>query len=262
MLTFIKIGGSLITDKTVEKSYKADIAQRLAKEIQQARTQDPTTRLLIGHGSGSFGHYAAKRYGTINGVHTPSEWTGFAEVATVAAELSSRITQDFATAGIPIWRLQPSASVLCRDGTITHMATTPIQTALENNIVPLVHGDVAVDEVRGGTIISTETIFTYLAHHLPVQRIVLLGEVAGVYDQDGNVIIEITPTNLQEITAALGGSRGTDVTGGMVSKVTDMVRLVQEINGLNIHIIDGSQPHLLFDVLTGQKIAGTSIHAT
>ena len=60
MLTFVKLGGSLITDKRVENSFRAEAAARVAAEIQSALAQNPDLRLLIGHGSGSFGHVAAQ----------------------------------------------------------------------------------------------------------------------------------------------------------------------------------------------------------
>lgn len=72
MLTFVKLGGSLITDKRGEQAYRAEVMARTAAEIAQAyATERP---LLIGHGSGSFGHVAAQKYGTAQGVRTPEEW--------------------------------------------------------------------------------------------------------------------------------------------------------------------------------------------
>ncbi|MEL6269356.1 MAG: isopentenyl phosphate kinase [Chloroflexota bacterium] len=259
MTTFIKIGGSLITDKTREKHFRADVARRIANELQTAHfaTEEP---LLLGHGSGSFGHYAAKRYGTVQGVASRDEWRGFAEVGTVAAELSELMMQTLHDAGLPVWRIQPSASVLCEDGNIVQMNTHPIDIALNNGLVPLVHGDVALDRARGGTIISTETIFAYLATQIPVNRIIILGEVPGVYDKNKQLVDEITPGSLTQLEAALGGSHGTDVTGGMLTKVRDMVQLVQAINGLEVIIAGGMEPGLLPALITGKTAAGTRIY--
>ncbi len=260
MLTFIKLGGSLITDKRIESSFRQDVTARVAHEIAAALRDKPALRVLIGHGSGSFGHFAAKRYRTIEGVHTPEEWRGFAEVATTAAELNYLVAKTLHTAGVPVWRLQPSASALACDGRIAHLSAEPVQQALERGLVPLVYGDVALDTVRGGTIISTETIFFYLAHHIRVNQILLLGEVAGVYDQNGIVIPEITPDNIADIENALGGSSGTDVTGGMETKVRDMLALTQRKRGLTIRIMDGTQPDLLRRTLLDETQSGTLIH--
>lgn len=259
MLTFMKLGGSLITDKRVEASFREDVASRIAAEIASALNETDDLRLLIGHGSGSFGHFAAKRYRTIEGVHSQAEWRGFAEVATVAAELNYRMAQTLQAAGVPVWRIQPSASAVSRDGELVSMALNPLQAALEHGLVPLVYGDVALDTVRGGTIISTETIFFYLSRHFPVRRILLLGEVEGVYNRDGRIIPAITPASFDAVKPALGGSAGTDVTGGMETKVRDMLALAQRVSGLEIRIMDGRQPGLLRDTLLSQAEPGTRI---
>lgn len=261
MLTFIKFGGSLITDKRGEKAYRQAVVERLAAEIAAALDAAPELQLLIGHGSGSFGHVAARRYATRDGVQTPEQWRGFAHVATVASELSQRVTDTLDAAGVPVWRLQPSASARSAGGEIVSMALDPIRAALAHGLVPLVHGDVSLDDARGGTIISTETIFFYLAQQLPVQRVLLLGEVKGVYDLSQAVIPEITPGNLPQVEAALGGADGADVTGGMKTKVRDMVALVRRLPHLSIRIFDGRAPGLLTETLLDRAAPGTLIRA-
>lgn len=261
MLTFVKLGGSLITDKRVENSFRSETAARIASEIQEALAQDSSLRLLIGHGSGSFGHVAAKQYGTMEGVRTDSQWRGFAHVARVASELSFLMTKTLEDAGIPVVRFQPSASAIAQDGRIKSMNSEPIRRALQQNLVPLVHGDVAFDDIRGGSIISTETIFFFLARSLPVEQVLLLGDVEGVYDSVGNVIPTITPPSLHDVERALGGSAGTDVTGGMETKVRDMVALVQEVPQISIRIMSGQQPYLLRDTLLNRVMPGTLICA-
>jgi isopentenyl phosphate kinase len=259
MLTFVKLGGSLITDKRQENTFRPDVAARIAQEIHTALTARPALRLLVGHGSGSFGHVAANRYGTMQGVHTPERWRGYAQVANVAAELNYLMTQTLQSAGIPVLRIQPSASALARDGEVVSMSMPPIRNAIAHNLVPLVYGDVALDEVRGGTIISTEAVFTYLAHNLPVTKILELGDTDGVYAHDGSIIPRITPATYASIESALGGSAGTDVTGGMRSKVQDLLRLVQSIPHLTVRIMSGTTPGLLADTLSGDANPGTLI---
>jgi isopentenyl phosphate kinase len=261
MLTFVKFGGSLITDKRIESSFHEAVVARLGQEIQAAIDSNPELRLLIGHGSGSFGHFAAKQYGTMQGVRTPEQWRGFAHVATTAAELNYLTARTLQAAGLAIWRFQPSASARSRDGVLVELALEPIRQAIAHNITPLVYGDVALDDVRGGTIISTETIFFYLAQQLQVKHILLLGEVEGVYDRDGQVIPEITPENYQTIEDALGGSAGIDVTGGMETKVRDMLALTQTVRGLTIRVMRGSTPDLLRQTLLDQAQPGTLIHS-
>ncbi|MEP7285641.1 MAG: isopentenyl phosphate kinase [Chloroflexota bacterium] len=260
-LTFIKLGGSLITDKRESQHFHQAIMQRAAGEIVQALAAQPSLRLLIGHGSGSFGHVAAQKYGTATGVHSLDAWRGYAEVATIARRLNSLVVEALFEAGLPVLSIQPSSSAQCDDGKIISMAVEPIRAALEHQLVPVVYGDVALDSQRGGTIISTETIFFTLAESLHPARIMLLGEVEGVYDASGNIIPHITPDNLESIATALGGSHGTDVTGGMASKVRQMVALAQQLPGLQIRIFSGTTPGQIESAVTGQSAPGTLITA-
>lgn len=261
MLIFMKLGGSMITDKQVAESFRREATQQIAEEIARAVQTQPDLKLLIGHGSGSFGHVTAKKYGTRQGVQTAEEWNGFTQVNRVAAKLNALVSETLAEENLPILRVQPSASTLSHDGHIVSMETETIQRALDHSLIPLVYGDVAFDAVRGGTIISTETIFFYLAGKLPVNRILLLGEVDGVYDETHTVIPEIKPSTFHLYEKAIGGSSGTDVTGGMDTKVRDMLTLIEAIPRLQIHIFNGHQHGLLERALKGDHSFGTLLKA-
>lgn len=262
MLTFVKLGGSLITDKRVEQTFRADVMTRVAAEVAGALDVTPHP-IIIGHGSGSFGHFPAHTHGTIQGVATRDQWRGFAEVAMAAADLNALMAHALWDAGVPVWRIQPSASLTARDGIPHSMSIQAINMALAHDLVPLVYGDVAVDAVRGGTIISTEMLFTYLAQEMPVTRIILVGEVDGVLNDAGSVMSSITPATVAEAKSALRGSSGTDVTGGMLTKVTDMVALVTQKPALTIKIVNGTVAGILQTVLADPERhdIGTTISA-
>lgn len=259
-LIFLKLGGSLITDKTRAYTARREVIERLADEARQALDAAPDLRLLIGHGSGSFGHWAAKPHGTRQGVRTLAQWRGYAEVAAAAACLNRIVTDAFLETGIPTLSVQPSASAHCRDGILERLDTRPIRTALAQGLVPLVYGDVALDDVRGGTIISTEDIFFYLADELRPTRILLLSQVPGVLDSGDAVLPRITPPDLPTLHKTLTGSRGVDVTGGMEDKVTRMVKLVQQHPQMRVHILTGVEPGLLTRALLDDTLCvGTRI---
>lgn len=260
MITLVKIGGSLITDKNAQASFRADVMARLARELRQARTAQPHQAVIVGHGSGSFGHFEAKQYNTVDGVTSPEEWLGFAKVAFVASELNRLVLQALHAEALPALRFAPSASVLAQNKRITTFAIAPIQHALTHGLLPVVYGDAVLDIALGGTIASTETVFTHLVTALPVSKIFLLGEVDGVYDSHGLVIPHITPTNVSLYASALKGSEGVDVTGGMLTKVSDMLALAQSKPNLTIRILNGLTPNALLNALEGQAI-GTLITA-
>lgn len=266
-LVFVKLGGSIITDKSRPETARPEVIERLAAEVARALAARPDLRLVLGHGSGSFGHVSARQFGTREGVRTPADWRGFATVAAVAARLNRIVGDVTLAAGIPIWSLQPSASARCRAGALVFLEAAPVGEALARGLVPLVYGDVALDEVQGGTIISTEQIFAYLARRFHPARLILVGAVDGVFrgdplrDPSAPPIPEISAGNWQEVQAALGSSHATDVTGGMLSKVEQMLDLVRDLPGLVVHLLSGERAGALESALLDPKgaVGGTVI---
>jgi isopentenyl phosphate kinase len=250
-VTFLKLGGSLLTDKTAVEALRKDVLWRLAAEIAGALQSDRSLRLVLGHGSGSYGHVAAARFDTRAGASTADEWMGYAEVSDAAARLNRAVCRAMLEAGLPAVSLQPSASAQCQDGRIVHLATGTIAAALEAGLVPVIYGDVAFDAVRGGTIISTEEIMSYLAASLRPKRLLLAGETEGVLDEHGQPIALLDNHRVETISAAIGGSRGTDVTGGMASKVRGMLSLVGAVEGLTVRVFSGLQPGNVHEALLG-----------
>ena len=60
-LVFLKLGGSLITDKNTPRTARIEVLQRVGIEIKSALEQDSSLQILLGHGSGSFGHFSGKK---------------------------------------------------------------------------------------------------------------------------------------------------------------------------------------------------------
>ena len=258
MTVFVKLGGSLITDKNTPRTPRPETIPRLMREIAEARAARPEMRLVLGHGSGSFGHVEGKKYGTRAGVRTEAEWHGFAEVQAAAGLLNRLVIDAAREAGLPVVNFPPSASAVCRDGVIQAMALVPIQAALDHNLIPLAFGDVAIDEVRGGTIVSTEDVFRYLALPLKPDRILLAGIEPGVLARwpNGEVIPEITSIDM---LGEVGGAHAADVTGGMASKVREMLALAANVPGVTIQIFSGETPGLVRAALMGEAMPGTLI---
>ena len=262
MTTLIKLGGSLVTDKLSARSFRRAAVQAIARQLLDLRALQPERRLVVGHGSGSFGHFEARKHNTIEGVRNADERLGFASVGAVASELGQLVLRELVAAGLPALRFPPSAFQIARDKYPVHLDTRPLALALAQGYLPLVHGDIALDESIGGTIISTEALFARLVEPLQVTSIILLGNVAGVGDQRGQVISHITADNLVRYESALGQSDGVDVTGGMRQKVLEMLDLAQRHPDLNIVIADGNAPRILRALLVDGAEVGTRISGT
>jgi isopentenyl phosphate kinase len=246
----------------------------LAMQIASALQNQPDLRLVIGHGAGSFGHVAASEYKTRDGFPRPSPlahrerdtteenyWNGFAEVWFQASSLNRHVMEALHKTGLRTIALPPSSSVIASGGQVSVWETTPIRMALAAGIVPVIFGDVVFDEVRGGTILSTENLFAFLAKALHPERILLAGLEDAVwadFPARTHKIERITPQSFEEIKHGVGKSAAADVTGGMEAKVMEMLELVQDNPGLRVQIFSGTNPGNLIRALMGELL-GTEI---
>ena len=260
-LCFVKLGGSLITEKDKPHTPRPNVIARLAAEIAGVLQNRPDLRIVLGHGSGSFGHVPARKYATRQGVQSAEDWQGFAEVWREASQLNRLVMDALAQAGLPSVAFPPSASVWAEDGKIIDWILQPLKAALQSGLLPVVFGDVVFDRQRGGTILSTEDLFMHLAKNLKPARMILAGIEPGVwadYPACTQYFSEITPDRFESIQQSLGGSAAVDVTGGMLSKVTQSLALAAALPGLEVLIFTGENAGNLAGALEGQNL-GTRI---
>jgi isopentenyl phosphate kinase len=261
-LIFLKLGGSLITDKARPYTVRSEKLDTLAAEIAEGVKENPDLHIILGHGSGSFGHAAASQHATRLGVTSPEAWRAFAEVWYQASALNRFVVEALRQANLPIVAFSPAASVTAHDGKVLSWDSYPIRAALSNGILPLIQGDVAFDDFRGGTILSTEDLFAHLAHQLHPQRILLAGQESGVwadFSSREHLLEQITPDTITQLLPGMGAAAGIDVTGGMRSKVIEMLALLEKIPKLEILIFSGEQPGNIRRALLGEN-PGTLLH--
>jgi len=253
-LILVKLGGSVITDKSKPYTARHDIIERLAKEIKHAK--DHGIEIVVGHGGGSFPHTSAAKYHTHLGLKDEKGWEGFEKVKEDAAKLNRIVVDIFMKNGINAVSVQPSAICMCENKKITNFQADIIKENLKNNIISVVYGDVSLDKKQEFCIISTEEIFSFLAPGLECKKIILVGKVDGVLDENSKVIPKISRNNFDEIKKHLKTSDSTDVTGGMLHKVESMLKLAEQ--GIETLIINGEKENNLKDALMGKNI-GTVI---
>ncbi len=255
-LIFLKLGGSLITDKTTPMTPRLEVIDRLANEIAQAFEVKPNLKLIIGHGSGSFGHAVANLYQTQAGGDSAAYWQGFSKVWAAARSLNQIVLTALSKSGLPVIAFPPSSGVIAQNKQVQSWDISPIQSALSRGLIPVVYGDVVFDTHLGGTILSTEDLFLYLTGIFNPIKILLAGIDHGVYEKVDNptaIIPLITPTNFEDVLPAITSSQAVDVTGGMRSKVQAMVRLVKQNPVLRVQIFSGDKPGNLSTVFTEHK---------
>lgn len=266
---FLKLGGSLLTDKTRVECLRGELGRDLCRQIAAARDIRPDLKLVLGIGSGSFGHVHARRYRLDRGADDPRAWYGATLTADSAARLVRQVIAWLGQEGVPAWSFQPGAAWSARAGRIEMGEASIVRDALRHGVLPVVHGDVMLDAERGVAIVSTEEVFRFLARHIPPARILLAGEVPGVLrnphrtGEAPDIVPVLRAGDARGLTERLGGSRGTDVTGGMASKVSACFNMVRETPSLSVHIFDGRPPQAVREMLLHEAGAvGTRIEAS
>jgi isopentenyl phosphate kinase len=263
-LAFLKLGGSLITDKDRTDTPNLPVLAEISREIAAAIKDDPDLDLVIGHGSGSFGHHAAHRYHTRQGVHSLEEWVGFTRVWERARVLNQIVVENLVGAGIPVISFSPSSFLVTRNHEIQNWDTTAIKLSLDHRIVPLLNGDVVLDREIGGTIVSTEELFTSLAETILPDRILLAGIEPGVWRdyQKRDAIFEHINPEMDAFTNDYSmQSSSIDVTGGMLSKVQGMLQIVRNHPNVKVSIFSGLKSGNIYTSLMGASL-GTFIESS
>lgn len=261
-VVLVKLGGSLITDKLRPETARIEVIERLARELEELG-QDKV-RLVLGHGSGSFGHVAAARHGIHEGVATPEQLLGVTETQDRAATLNRLVVGALRRSGAPAFALAPSSFLVAAGGAPAELWIEPLLDALHLGMLPVVYGDVVMDRELGASISSTETVFLALAERLQargviVRRSIWLGETDGIYDSRGVTIEELRVDSVGEVLDRLEGASGTDVTGGMRHRLETAASLAEL--GVESWIANGLEPGLLGQMLKGRCDTGTKVLA-
>jgi isopentenyl phosphate kinase len=261
-LILIKLGGSLITDKNNPFTANYAVLRKLCVEIKTI-SENQDYLFIVGHGSGSFGHTTAKLYQTQKGFLNEKSPFGMALVQDSAAQLNRIVVKQLLEEQVKAYSVSPSSSVVTKNGKIIRWSLEAIINLLEKGLLPVVYGDVVVDERRGCAITSTEILLNYLALNLKkdyrIEKIIYLGDTDGVWDENGEIIPIITPKIYEEMKKNFGSSKGIDVTGGMEHKMSEAVEIAK--TGIEVIIANGNKPGILKKIVSGEKV-GTVIKKT
>ena len=262
-LILIKLGGSLITDKTKPYTTRPETITRLFKEIKQALIKRPELYLVIGNGAGSFPHQSAKKYGTHLGFSDDIGKFGYCVVQNDAAKLNRIIVQECIDQNIPAVGLQPSAVIMAKNKKNYFQNFTVLKQLVKHKIIPILYGDPIMDTLINSTIFSTDKIMELVAREFlkkneyQIEAMISVGNYAGVVDDKGSVIESITNENFADISKYFYDTKVTDVTGGMRGKVKELLRIAQL--GCKSIILNGGVEGNLQNALLGKKTLGTTV---
>ena len=255
----LKLGGSVITDKKKPLTPNLEAIERLADEIAIAKVSS----LIVVHGGGSFGHHVAKQYNLAEGYGDPSQVAGFSETHRIMTNLNNLVMEALVRHNVNVVVVQPSSCVVTKAGRIQSMERKPLKRMLDMGLVPLLYGDVVLDSEKGFAILSGDQLVSSLAINFGASRIIMGGDVDGLYTADpktnktAKLVQRVTLEELKAKKHDIEGSKVTDVTGGMLGKVYELMpALEQNIQAL---LVNATKPLRVYKALRGEEVIGTII---
>ena len=242
----LKLGGSVITDKSADCAINRVQLASIAVFIARARTAG----ILVIHGAGSCGHPEAKRYkldvGAVKG-HTEGIYVTHRAVSRLNDEVVATLREQ----GVAAIGVHPLHTAIADNGRLVSFECRHLETMLDLGMVPVIHGDVVMDLSKGACIISGDQLVRYLAVGLGISRVGLATDVPGVLDGE-RVVPEINRDIMP--TLRIGNSIHTDVTGGMRGKINELLELAEA--GIGSDIFHVSR---VADFLAGAAHGGTTV---
>lgn len=261
----IKLGGAVITDKSIPNTVRLEVLRRLIQEVRESQELIDET-IVLSHGAGSFAHVPAAQYGTIDGFRDDQSRLGMAIVQDSAAQLNRIVVGECLKEDMPAVSLCPSNSLVTKNKQAQTFFTDVFREYIHQGLVPVAYGDVIVDSEIGCTIWSTDKVLSFFAkkfieNNWQVKKIIHVTQVAGVYKnlkkpKDG-IFELITPKNAGEVQRSMGVTKGFDVTGGMWHKIEESLEMA--VHGVETIILAGEKPNLLKNALIDGTFSGTRI---
>ncbi|UCE28826.1 MAG: isopentenyl phosphate kinase family protein [Candidatus Bathyarchaeota archaeon] len=255
----LKLGGSAITKKNKSFTLNKRTIKRLAEEVARADVDS----LVIVHGGGSFGHPTAKKYRIDEGYEVSSQMIGFSKTHQAMKTLNKHVMDSLINQNIPAVEIQPSSIVITKSGRIDIMEQRPLMKLLELGFTPVLYGDAVLDYKRGFAILSGDQLVSQIAMRLNAGRIIMGVDVDGLYTADprtnrsSQLIQHIAVQQLKGLQDKIMRSNVTDVTGGMLGKVLELIPALE--HGINVTIVNALKPYYVYRALKEEEVVGTFI---
>jgi isopentenyl phosphate kinase len=259
LFAVLKLGGSILCDKNMPFSIKWDNLERISMEIKNAmehyKENGKDLKLIIIHGGGSFGHPVAKKYKKEHGFENMDH--GFWEIQKSMRRFNNIVIDTLQDYEVPAVSIQPSSFIAFNstDDSNLHFDTFAIEGMLKRGLVPVIHGDIVIDENNENfKIFSGDHALPYLTKKLNPDLSLHASDVDGVLDSNLKVIERINSENIDEVLKFLKPSDKNDVTGGMYLKVMESYKL-----GIKTVIFNGNKKGNVYDALL-KRVKGTFIN--
>lgn len=242
----IKIGGSVITDKSKKYSFKQDVTNKLSAVIKKSKKD-----LILVHGAGSFGHILAKEYEINSGYKNEKQLHGFSLTHAMVQKLNTMVLDSLHQNGINAVSISPHSVLKLDDHKPLKMDYNIFKDCLDNGFTPVTYGDVVLDKKLSFSICSGDLLVQLFAEHFKPEKVIFVIDEDGIYssnpkiDKKAELIDTATINELEKFTTHANSHA--DVTGGMAGKI-NTIRSISKL-GIDTVLVNGNKPDRLYKVL-------------
>jgi len=256
----VKLGGGLITDKSLYRQVRLDRIDAVSAAIKELK--DSGYSVIIVHGAGSFGHLEARKWKISEGYNR--------DISKEQANAVTRIRSDMDDLNEYVVKSLMNAGVECEVMPPRKWATgvgVEFQGDLDSFVrdpalpVPITFGDVVdtVDDARFG-ILSGDHIMVRLGCEVPDVSacIFLLGDVDGLLDrppnEPGAMLLETW-----KLDEGFSDSHNpdVDVTGGIMLKARCASLISRRVE--DVWLLNGTVPNRMLNVVSNGDTIGTRV---
>jgi isopentenyl phosphate kinase len=242
MVILAKLGGAAITIKSQLETFNhgLDLVNPILPVVHNT---------ILVHGAGSFGHQFAKEFKLAEGGQNgKSLCFGIAKTRSSVRKLNTMIVDKFVEQGIPAIGISPGDHLLANNSQFNMDLCQSFRKHLYDLVnlgyLPIVHGDVVIDDGLGCCIISGDKLIEILLSD-QTEKVCFLTNVNGLLSEfdsetgNGN-LIPILRAQEFSIDSFNFSMNGEDVTGGMRGKVECCLRVASR--GFPVYIVKAGTP--------------------
>ena len=138
-------------------------------------------------------------------------------------------------------------------------ARNTLLALLELGVIPIINENdvVAVDELHEGRFGDNDNLSAMVANLIDADLLLILSDISGLYTDDPNLnpdahLIPVVERITNEIEAMVGGTSGTQGTGGMITKIE--AAKTATACGTAVIIASGRAPDVILKVVNGDAV--------
>ena len=252
----IKLGGSVITDKSKESFFKKEIMNKLSQQIKKINK-----KCIIIHGAGSFGHILAKKYKLNEGFLDNNQLKGFSNTIQMVQVLNTLVLESLNLYDNNTVSISPHNILKLNNHEIHEINFKIFSDYIKKNIIPVTYGDVVLDNKLGFSICSGDLLAFELAKYFKPEKVIFILDEDGLYtsnpkeNKNAELIKKIKLDGLNKLSTPLNNHA--DVTKGMEGKIY-MIQKIAKL-GIDTILLNGNKPERLYGAIVENKLIGTIV---